>query len=165
MRSNITRVAATLMAIAVATIYSELIPIRLFVKSKNETLNGMGLYSLHEGEGYNFFFLGQPQEAQDLVYDTRMFHIYFYYHYFVKYKFTVCINFLQLSYVHYPFKVKIKKNGDLTFTGYKKMYAVQNVDDPHSFSSLRYALYNYKDKTSVPPAAVEVSLVARRVVQ
>lgn len=128
------------------------------------TVDGMGLYSLHEGEGYNFFFLVKAEEAQELIYDTRMYQIYFYYNYFVKYKLTICNYFLQLSYVHYPFKVKIKENGDLKFTGSKKLYAVKNVKDPHSYTNQNYALYYYKDKLLIPPGAIEVMVTTREII-
>lgn len=157
-------VYVTFLIIYVPQFACELVSLRLFVKSNNATLDGMGLYSLHEGEGYNFFFLGQPHEAQELIYDTKMYHIYFYYQYFVKYKFTICYNFLQLSYVHYPFKVKIKKNGELRFTGYKNLYAVKNVNDPHSYSIQKYAIYYYKNKKLVPPDAIEIKITAGPIV-
>ncbi|KAK6867628.1 Cell wall protein RHD3 [Candida tropicalis] len=157
-------VYATFLIIYMPQLACKLIPLRLFIESNNGTLDGMGLYSLHEGEGYNFFFLGQPQEAQEFAYDTRMYHIYFYYQYFVKYKLTICNSFLQLSYVHYPFKVKIKKNGELQFTGYKNLYAVKNVNDPHSYSTQKYAVYYYKNKKLVPPDAIEVKITAGPIV-
>lgn len=159
---SILQLIVTVISIIFVNVNCEFISIRLFVKSQNTTVDGMGLYSLHEGEGYNFFFLGEEEEAQQLIYDTRMYQIYFYYNYFVKYKFTICNYCLQLSYVHYPFKVKIKKNGDLKFTGSKKLYAAKNVKDPHSYSNQNYALYYCKDKKLIPPGAIEVTVTTRK---
>lgn len=136
----------------------ELISISLYAKSDNSSINGLGLFSLHEGEGYNYLFLGDPKNAQKLVYDTKMYHVFFYYVYLFPYYLTLVNNFLQLSSVHYPFKIKIKKNGDLTFTYSDRLYAMKNVDDPHNYSNEYYAIYYYPKSSIVPSQAMKVTI-------
>ena len=138
--------------------FGELISINLYSKSENSSVNGLGLFSLHEGEGYNYLFLGNPKTAQKLIYDTQMYQVFFYYVYLFPYYLTLVNNFLQLSSVHYPFKIKIKKNGDLKFTYSNRLYAMKNVDDPHNYSNEYYAIYYYPKSSIVPSQAMKVTI-------
>ncbi|KAL6450299.1 hypothetical protein SBY92_002233 [Candida maltosa Xu316] len=70
-----------------------LINILLYAESKNQSINGMEVFSLDEGNFYNFFFLGQSNQSQQLVYDTEMYHVYSYYMNSFKYYFTDFCNY------------------------------------------------------------------------
>lgn len=69
--------------------------------------------------------------------------------------------FLQLSKGE-PYKVKIKKNGELDFNGDDNLWAVKNIKDSVNHSKKNYAIVYYKNKNDVPKGSKKVKVYAKQ---
>ena len=132
---------------ALATISS----IQLFAKSDDSKVDGLGLYSKHEGAAIDYLFLGK--NGADLKYDDEKKQI------FQELKtssitvrqlFTLGGDVYEVGATDNFIPVTINKDGTLSFTGDDKVYASKNVNDPYRYSESEYAVSNKKTDDSAP---------------
>lgn len=133
----------------------------LYVKSNDKDVNGDWLYSVKEDKGINYFFLGSQKKAKKLIYDDENKYIYEQVDSHTKWYYLIDKNILQLSKGE-PYKVKIKKNGELDFNGDDNLWAVKNIKDPANHSKKNYAIVYYKNKNDVPKGAKKVKVYAKQ---
>lgn len=99
--------------------------------STNESLNGLGLSSIHEGAGINYFLLGSG--AEDLEYvDGKLQAQVGNYPYFFNYD----SNIVQLSVVDSPTVTITDGKLDLG----QQVYACKNINDPYNYSQRSFAV-------------------------
>lgn len=116
--------------------------------STNDSLNGMGLSSIHEGAGINYFLLGT--NAEDLEYvDGKLQAQLGNFPYF----FNADQNIVQLSVVASP-TVKIT-DGKIDLGS--QVYACKNINDPYNYSKSSYAVVVGEMGTDCYPISIKVN--------
>ncbi|RCK56282.1 Cell wall protein PGA30 [Candida viswanathii] len=135
--------------------------IYLYVKSNDKRINGWGLYYVKEDDGVNYFFLGSNR-AKKLIYDDKNKYIYNQPNARTKWYYLINKNFLQISNGK-PYKVNIKKDGELDFSGDDNLWAVKEVKDPVNYSKNHYAIVYYKNRKDVPKDAIKVKVYSKKV--
>lgn len=132
---------------ALATISS----IQLFAKSSDSKVDGLGLYSKHEGAAIDYLFLSK--NGADLKYDDEKKQIYQELKtasLTVRQLFTLGGDVYELGATDNFIPVTINKDGTLSFTGDDKVFASKNVNDPYSYSNSEYAVSNKQTDDSAP---------------
>ncbi|ODV96555.1 hypothetical protein PACTADRAFT_1144 [Pachysolen tannophilus NRRL Y-2460] len=124
--------------------------IELKAVSNNSAVNGLGLSSVHEGAGINYFFLGQGSEK--LTYDGVST---IYVEDSLHQTFQVDSSILELSvtttYNHWTFD----NNNYLALNGSTDgFYACKNFNDPYSYSSNEYGVLTEKVNSDCLPIKI-----------
>ena len=130
--------------------------------SPETSVNGLGLSSLHEGAGINYFFLGSG--SQTLMWDDESGAV------SVKLgeitqSISISNTILQLS-VFEPSRVTVA-DGVVSVDGNDSFYACKNISDPYNYSEKSYAVLDkaadgcfamkIKVKTGATPSSTDAS--------
>ena len=124
------------------TVFAAVRPVRLYATSEDISFNGRGLYSIHEGAGINYLFLGAPQLLQ---YNNESRVLYLELSTppsNAKQYLAFQSEFLALTVAQEPLPVDIASDGTVTFPRSEPLYAAKNVSDPYRHSEKVYAVVN-----------------------
>lgn len=125
---------AILSSIAVAAV-SE---IELVADSSETSVNGLGLSSIHEGAGINYFLLGSGSET--LKFDEETGTVYANLTDTITQFVSISDNILQLS-VFSPQKVTVA-DGVVSVDGNDAFFACKNINDPYRYTEKSFAVLN-----------------------
>lgn len=125
---------AILSSIAVAAV-SE---IELVADSSETSVNGLGLSSIHEGAGINYFLLGSDSET--LKFDEETGTVYANLTDTITQFVSISNNILQLS-VFTPQKVTVA-DGVVSVDGNDAFFACKNINDPYRYTEKSFAVLN-----------------------
>ena len=132
------------------TVFAAVRPVRLYATSEDISFNGRGLYSIHEGAGINYLFLGAPQLLQ---YNNESRVLYLELSTppsNAKQYLAFQSEFLALTVAQEPLPVDIANDGTVTFPRSEPLYAAKNVSDPYRHSEEVYAVVNSIHDGAIP---------------
>lgn len=116
--------------------------------STNESLNGLGLSSIHEGAAINYFLLGSTPE--ELTYgDGKIYKSYGE----LTYYFNYASNIVQLSVVDAP-TISIT-DGKINLG--QQLYACKNINDPYNYSEQSFFVTVGELGTECYPVSIQVN--------
>lgn len=139
--------------------YAALTNVTLWAQSDDQSINGNGLSSIHEGAAINYFFLGSA--AQTLVYDDENNWIYFQPIPDLKQYFSVYQTIVQMTVAtEAGTTVTIDDAGVLSFEGSSDFYAQKNINDPYSYSKTSFAVLQFND--TAPADAIPFKIILKK---